>query len=89
LAGIARRDIDHRGWIKRIAQELPHLAHMLPRVPQLAVRYLQRRHDAAGARQHEQLLREISLEYRRTRLLLWACAVCGGLVGAGAVLLAR
>ncbi len=89
LAGIARRDIDHRGWIKRIAQELPHLAHMLPRVPQLAVRYLQRRHDAAGTRQHEQLLREIGLESRRTRWLLWACAVCGGLLGAGAVLLTR
>jgi ubiquinone biosynthesis protein len=41
LADIARRDVDHRGWIKRISRELPHLAHMLPRVPQLAVRYLQ------------------------------------------------
>lgn len=89
LAGIARRDIDHRGWIKRIALELPHLAHMLPRMPQLAVRYLQRQHDAAGARQHEQLLREIGTEYRRTRVLLWACAVCGGVLGAGAMLLTR
>ena len=89
LAGIAQRDIDHRGWIKRIAQEVPHLAHMLPRLPQLAVRYLQRQHDAAGSRQHTQLLREIGIEYRRTRFLLWACAVCGGLLGAGAVLLTR
>jgi ubiquinone biosynthesis protein len=62
---------------------------MLPRMPQLAVRYLQRQHDAAGARQHEQLLREIGTEYRRTRVLLWACAVCGGVLGAGAMLLTR
>jgi ubiquinone biosynthesis protein len=88
LAGIAQRDIDHRGWIKRIAQELPHLAHMLPRVPQLAVRYLQRQHDTGGTRQHAHLVRELGIEYRRTRILLWACAVCGGLLGAGAVLLA-
>jgi ubiquinone biosynthesis protein len=89
LAGIAQRDLDHRGWIKRIGQELPHLTHMLPRVPQLAVRYLQRQHDAAGNRQHVQLIQEIGREYRRTRVLLWACAVCGGLLGAGAVLLIR
>jgi ubiquinone biosynthesis protein len=89
LADIAQRDLDHRGWIKRIGQELPHLAHMLPRVPQLAVRYLQHRHDAAGNRQHVQLMQEIGREYRRTRVLLWACAVCGGLLGAGAVLLIR
>ncbi|HEV3422857.1 MAG TPA: AarF/UbiB family protein [Paraburkholderia sp.] len=89
LARIAQRDLDHRGWIKRIAQELPHLAHMLPRVPQLAVRYLQRQHDTAGTRQHVQLMQDIGREYRRTRVLLWSCALCGGLLGAGAVLLMR
>lgn len=88
LAGIAQRDIDHRGWFKRISRELPHLAHMLPRVPQLAVRYLQQEHDATRTpRQHAQLLQDIGREYRRTRVLLWACAVCGGVLGAGAVLL--
>jgi ubiquinone biosynthesis protein len=89
LANIAQRDVDHRGWARRIGQELPHLAHMLPRVPQLAVRYLQHRHDATGGRQRVQLLQDIGREYRRTRVLLWACAVCGGLLGAGAVLLMR
>lgn len=89
LAGIAQRDLDHRGWIKRVGQELPHLAHMLPRLPQLAVRYLQRQHDTAGTRLHAQLMQEIGREYRRTRVLLWACVVCGGLLGAGAVFLAR
>ncbi|WP_144151271.1 ABC1 kinase family protein [Paraburkholderia sp. BCC1885] len=89
LAGIAQRDVDHRGWIKRIAQELPHLAHMLPRVPQLAVRYLQHQHDAGGQRQQATLMRELGVEYRRTRILLWACVLCGGLLGAGAVLLTR
>ncbi|VVD32470.1 ABC1 kinase family protein [Paraburkholderia dioscoreae] len=88
LADIARRDIDHRGWIKRITHELPHLAHMLPRMPQLAVRYLQHEHDRARTpQQNARLVAEIGREYRRTRVLLWACAVCGGALGAGTVLL--
>lgn len=88
LAGIARRDIDHRGWLKRISRELPHLAHMLPRIPQLAVRYLQHEHERARTpRQNAQLMLDIGREYRRTRVLLWACAVCGGVLGAGTVLL--
>ncbi|HEX7932436.1 MAG TPA: AarF/UbiB family protein [Paraburkholderia sp.] len=88
LEDIARRDVDHRGWFKRISRELPHLAHMLPRVPQLAVRYLQHEHDRARSpRQTAQLLADISREYRRTRVLLWACAVCGGILGAGTMLL--
>lgn len=88
LAEIARRDVDHRGWLKRISRELPHLAHMLPRVPQLAVRYLQHGHGRARTpQQNAQLLAEIGREYRRTRVLLWACALCGGLLGAGTMLL--
>ena len=71
-----------------IAQELPHLAHLVPRMPQLAVRYLQDRHDPAPVRQQTQLVSDVLLEYRRTRTLLWACTVCGGLLGAIAVLLA-
>ncbi|PMS32594.1 ABC1 kinase family protein [Paraburkholderia rhynchosiae] len=90
LADIARRDVDHRGWFKRISRELPHLAHMLPRVPQLAVRYLQHEHDRTRTqRQSAQLLADISREYRRTRALLWACALCGGILGAGTMLLMR
>ncbi len=90
LGDIARRDIDHRGWFKRISRELPHLAHMLPRVPQLAVRYLQHEHDRARTPgQNAQLLAELGREYRRTRALLWACVLCGGMVGAGTVLLMR
>jgi ubiquinone biosynthesis protein len=90
LADIARRDIDHRGWINRISRELPHLAHMLPRVPQLAVRYLQAEHERARTpQQNAQLIADIGREYRRTRMLLWACAVCGGLLGAGTMLLIR
>ena len=88
LADIARRDVDHRGWIKRISRELPHLAHMLPRVPQLAVRYLQHEHDRARTPQQQaQLIAEIGREYRRTRALLWACALCGVVLGAGTMLL--
>jgi ubiquinone biosynthesis protein len=88
LADIARRDLDHRGWLKRLSHELPHLAHMLPRVPQLAVRYLQQ-HDRTGTpQQNAQLLADLAREYRRTRWLLWACVVCGGALGAGMMLLA-
>ncbi|CAB3775689.1 putative protein kinase UbiB [Paraburkholderia ultramafica] len=88
LADIARRDLDHRGWIKRISRELPHLAHMLPRVPQLAVRYLQHEHARARTpQQNAQLIADIAREYRRTRVLLWACVLCGGVLGAGTMLL--
>ncbi|HYS62754.1 MAG TPA: AarF/UbiB family protein [Paraburkholderia sp.] len=88
LADIARRDVDHRGWIKRISRELPHLAHMLPRMPQLAVRYLQHEHHRARTpQQNAQLMADIGREYRRTRVLLWACVLCGGVLGAGTVLL--
>ncbi len=89
LAALARRDIDHRGWIRNIAQELPHLAHLMPRVPQLAIRYLLHQHDLAASKQHVQLASDMAREYRRTRALLWACTICGGLLGAGAMLLMR
>ena len=87
LAGIARRDLGYRGWIRRISQELPHLAHIVPRVPQLAVRYLQHQHDQTANRQQVQLAHDLDRESRRTRKLLWICAACGGLLGLGVVLL--
>ncbi|SKC89587.1 Predicted unusual protein kinase regulating ubiquinone biosynthesis, AarF/ABC1/UbiB family [Burkholderia sp. CF099] len=87
LATLARREFDHRGWVKHLAQELPHLAHLVPRIPQLAVQYLQHRHEVTTVRQQAQLVSDVLLEYRRTRSLLWACTVCGGLLGAIAVVL--
>jgi ubiquinone biosynthesis protein len=87
LADLARRDFDHRGWAKHLAQELPHLAHLVPRVPQLAIRYLQQQHTVATARQQVQLVGEVTREYRRTRTLLWACTACGAVLGALAILL--
>src|SRR5262249_23642405 len=87
LADLARREFDHRGWAKHLAQELPHLAHLVPRVPQLAIRYLQHQHSVATARQQAQLVGEVTREYRRTRNLLWACTICGALLGALAILL--
>jgi ubiquinone biosynthesis protein len=87
LADLARRDFDHRGWAKHLAQELPHLAHLVPRVPQLAIRYLQQQHSLATTRQHAQLVGEVTREYRRTRTLLWACTACGAVLGALAILL--
>lgn len=82
LSDIAKRDVGTHGWIKRVSKELPHLAHMLPRLPQLAVRYLQHQHDSAGTKQHAQLVHDLIREQRRTRALLWACAITGMLVGA-------
>ncbi|CAB3758538.1 ABC1 kinase family protein [Paraburkholderia solisilvae] len=87
LADLARRDFDHRGWAKHLAQELPHLAHLVPRVPQLAIRYLQQQHSVATVRQQAQLVGEVTREYRRTRTLLWACTICGALLGGLAILL--
>jgi ubiquinone biosynthesis protein len=87
LATLARREFDHRGWVRHIAQEMPHLAHLVPRIPQLAVRYLQHQHEAANVRQQAQLVSDVLTEYRRTRVLLWACTICGGVLGAVAVLL--
>jgi ubiquinone biosynthesis protein len=86
LAEIARKDLDHRGWLKRLSQEMPHLAHLVPRLPQLVIRRLQQRHDPHRAQfDAAAWALELQREYRRTRRLLWACAVCGALLGAGAV----
>ncbi|WP_133647160.1 ABC1 kinase family protein [Paraburkholderia flava] len=89
LADIARRDLGHRGWLRRLSHELPHLAQTMPRIPQLAARYLQQQHDRHASRQQRQLLADIGREYRRTRILLWACAICGGVLGAWAMLAVR
>jgi ubiquinone biosynthesis protein len=87
LKALAREDVNHRGWIKRLARELPHLA-MMPRLPTLVVQRLQHMHDA-----HEHRVSPASAawlaqwrrEQRMTRRLLWACALCGALLGAGAI----
>ncbi|MBN3858709.1 ABC transporter [Paraburkholderia sp. Ac-20340] len=90
LGDIARRDLGPHGWINRLAQELPHLAQIGPRVPQLIYRFM---HHHAGA-QHGQrgahgqaqaaLLDEMRRENRRTRALLIACALSGTLIGVAA-----
>ncbi len=87
LARIARRDLGRRGWIRRISRELPHLAHIVPRMPQLTVRYLQHEHDQTAQRQHAQLMHDLDREYRLTRVLLWVCAACGAVLGIGVMLL--
>lgn len=88
LKGLAREDVGHRGWIKRLARELPHLA-MMPRLPTLVAQRLQDWHDAHE--QHDSLawLADLRREQRQTRHLLWACALGGALVGAGAMWLGR
>lgn len=89
LKGLAREDVGHRGWIKRISRELPHLAAM-PRLPTLVVQRLQHLYDDARERHDSAAwLAELRQEQRLTRRLLWACAVGGALLGAGAVWLGR
>ena len=91
LKALAREDVDHRGWIKRLARELPHLA-MMPRVPTLVVQRLQHMYDAhehRAAPASAAWLGEIRHEQRVTRRLLWACALCGALLGAGAIWFGR
>jgi ubiquinone biosynthesis protein len=92
LAGIARRDLDHRGWLQRLSQELPHFAQMSPRVPQLIFHFFQHHAATPGVRgavagsPHAGLVGELRSEQRRTRALLIACALCGAVLGAAAIL---
>jgi ubiquinone biosynthesis protein len=89
LEEIARRELGHHGWLRRLSEELPHLAQIAPRVPRLLVHALQKQ-IATGSPQttHTQaaLIDALRSEQRRTRALLIACALCGGLVGAGAMI---
>jgi ubiquinone biosynthesis protein len=87
LGELARKDVDHRGWIKRIARELPHLAPIVPRLPGLFVRRLQAEHARRDAAATAHVLAELRQEAVRTRRLLWACAAGGVLIGAGFVFL--
>jgi len=93
LADIARHDLGHHGWIRRLSQELPHLAQIAPRVPQMLFHYFE--HHAKLAHGHPSgqatqptLLDAWHREHRRTRALLVACALCGGVIGLTAMLFA-
>lgn len=88
LKALAREDVGHRGWIKRLSRELPHLA-MMPRLPTLAVQRLQHRHDARAQHDTVAWFAQFQHEQRITRRLLWSCALTGALLGAGAVWLMR
>ncbi|WP_134046212.1 ABC1 kinase family protein [Paraburkholderia caballeronis] len=90
FADIARRELGHRGWLRSLSKELPHLAQIVPRMPRLVIHSLQHQLAAAPAHaphaQQTALVAAFRREQRRTRALLIACAVCGGLIGAGAML---
>jgi ubiquinone biosynthesis protein len=90
LGEIARKDLDHRGWIKRLSEELPHLAHIVPRLPKLVISRLQRQHESYDSQLDSAAwVLELQREFRRTRRLMWACAICAFLLGSGAVWLTR
>lgn len=88
LKALAREDLGHRGWIKRLSRELPHLA-MMPRLPTLAVQRLQHWHDAHVQRDSMAWLAQLREERRITQRLLWSCVLTGVLLGASAVWLMR
>lgn len=81
FAELACKDLDHRGWLKRLSRELPHLAPIVPRLPLLLIQRLQRQHQQRDGFESAALLRELRREQRRTRQLLWACALAGILLG--------
>lgn len=85
LGGLARKDVDHRGWLKHLARELPHLAPVVPRLPLLLVNRLQRTRDRRAGIDTVRWAREMAREQRRTRRLLWACAITGAVLGAALV----
>ncbi|HEV3105835.1 MAG TPA: AarF/UbiB family protein, partial [Trinickia sp.] len=89
FAALARQDVDHRGWIKRLSRELPHLASIVPRLPLLIAHRLHEGHARREAFDATAWRREWRDEERRTRWMLWMCAIGGALVGALAVLLTR
>lgn len=82
FAALARKDLDHRGFIKRLARELPHLAPIAPRLPLLLVQRLQRMQQRRDRFDSAALMRELLREQQRTRRLLWACAIVGTFLGA-------
>ena len=88
LKALAREDIGHRGWIKRLSREMPHLAAM-PRVPNLIVRRLLHMYGTHERQESAHWLAELRHEQRLTRRLLWACALGGALIGVGAIWLGR
>jgi len=89
LADIARRELGGQGWLRRLSEELPHLAQIAPRMPRLIVHTLQQQTARApghATATQTALVEAFRREQRRTRALLIGCAVCGGLVGVGAVM---
>ncbi|CAN7605400.1 AarF/UbiB family protein [Trinickia sp. LjRoot230] len=89
LAALARKDVDHRGWLKRISRELPHLAPIAPRLPLLVVQALQRLEPRRTTLDVVAWVAQFRREQQRTRRLLWACAALGVLLGGALTWLAR
>jgi ubiquinone biosynthesis protein len=89
LADIARRELGRHGWLRRLSEELPHLAQIAPRMPRLIVQTLQHGLPLPAARTtpaQAALIDALRREQRRTRVLMIACALCGGFIGASAMI---
>ena len=81
LARLARKDSDHRGWLKRLSRELPHLAPIVPRLPLMLAHRLQRIEQRGVPASSMVWLEALRDEQQRTRRLLWLCAGAGALLG--------
>lgn len=82
LATLARKDSDHRGWLKRLSRELPHLAPIMPRLPRMLAHRLQRMEPHSETAASAAWLERLRREQRRTRRLLWICTGLGAVLGA-------
>ena len=82
LCALARKDADHRGWLKRLSRELPHLAPIVPRLPLMLAHRLQHMQPRSEATASAAWLERLRSEQRRTRRLLWVCAGLGVAIGA-------
>ena len=82
LAALARKDSDHRGWIKRLSREFPHFAAIVPRLPLMFAHRLEHIQQRGETTASPAWLERMRREQQRTRRLLWACAMLGVVLGA-------
>ncbi|MFZ9407857.1 MAG: ubiquinone biosynthesis regulatory protein kinase UbiB [Burkholderiaceae bacterium] len=68
-----------RGLVDRLGQEAGQWAQLLPSVPRLAHKALQRAAEPSATPEWMPLMQQLVAEQRRTRRVLWAGAVLAGL----------
>jgi len=74
------------GWYERLKIEAPQWSKTLPQLPRLIHHVLASRHDAQHGEPHDDAMRLILLEQKRTNRLLQGLLMFGIAAGVGAVL---